>query len=68
MTLLGTAVAVGLWLAAGLVAYAVLAAIVLFYLPPVDRLRSGPAVDAAFAVTLPLVLAMTWLAAVRRRG
>lgn len=68
MTLVDTAAAVGLWLLAALVVYAVGAFMVLFYLPPADRLRSGTAVDAAFVLTLPLVLAATWLATLRRRG
>ena len=66
MTLLDTAAAVGVWLFAGLVVYAVVAAMVLFYLPSAERLPNGTAVDAAFVLTLPLVLAMTWLATLRR--
>lgn len=67
MTLAGTVAAVAIWLVVGLVAYGVVAGVVLFYLPPADRLESGAAVDAAFAFTVPLVLAATWLAAVRNR-
>lgn len=66
MSLLGTAVAAGLWLAAGLVVYATLAYVVLFYLPSADRLPNGTVADAAFVATAPLVLAVTWLAALRR--
>lgn len=66
MTVLGTAVAVGLWLAAALAVYAVVAAAVLFYLPSAERLPNGSAVDAAFVLTLPLVLAAAWLATLRR--
>ena len=68
MTLVGTAAAIGLWLVAGLLAYGLLASLLLFYLPPVDRLRAGPVIDAVFALTLPLVLATTWVATLRRRG
>lgn len=68
MTLASTGTAVGLWLVAGLVGYAVVAYLVLFYLPPVDRLESGTAADAAFVLTLPFVLVATWLAALRQRG
>lgn len=68
MTLASTATAVGLWLVVGLVGYAVLAYVVLFYLPPVDKLESGTAADAAFVITLPFVLVATWLATVRQRG
>ncbi|MDZ7702714.1 MAG: hypothetical protein U5J98_12000 [Halobacteriales archaeon] len=66
MTVLGTAAAVGLWLVAILGGYVLIASLVLFYLPPVDRLEYGPAADAAFVLTLPLVLATTWLAGLRR--
>ena len=67
MTLLGTAAAVGLWLLAAVAVYAVLAGVVLFFLPPAEELPNGTVVDGAFAFTLPLVLATTWLATLRRR-
>lgn len=68
MTTVDAAATVGLWLAVGLAVYAAVAGAVLFYLPPADRLPSGAVADAAFVVTLPLVLAATWLAAARNRG
>lgn len=68
VTLVGTAAAVGLWLVALVVGYAIVSYLVLFYLPSADRLPSGTAADAAFVVTLPFVLAVTWFAAIRRRG
>ena len=68
MTLVGTAAAVGLWLVALVVGYVAVSYLVLFYLPSADRLQSGTAADAAFVLTLPFVLAVTWLAAMRRRA
>lgn len=68
MTLVGTATAVGLWLVALVVGYVAVSYLVLFYLPAADRLPSGAAADAAFVLTLPFVLAVTWLAAMRRRA
>lgn len=68
VTLVGTAAAVGLWLVAILVTYVAVSYLVLFYLPSADRLPSGTAADAAFLLTLPFVLAVTWLAAMRRRS
>ncbi|MFB6352592.1 MAG: hypothetical protein ABEJ92_00750 [Halobacteriales archaeon] len=65
MSLAGTAAAVGLWLLLFLLAYAAVAAVVLFYLPPADRLPSGTLADVAFAVTVPVVLLVTWLRAAR---
>lgn len=67
MSLLGTAAAIGLWLVVGIGVYAALSYLILFYLPGADRLSSGVVADAAFVVTLPFVVAMTWLAAVRNR-
>ncbi len=68
MTLVDTAVAVGLWLVVGLVGYAFASYVALFYLPPADRLPNGTVADAVFVATVPFVLATTWLAAVRNRG
>ena len=61
------ATAAAVWVAAGLVAYAAVSYAVLFYLPPADSLPSGIVADAAFALTLPFVLAVTWLSAVGKR-
>jgi hypothetical protein len=68
VTLVGTVAAAGFWLVSLLVAYGLLSYVILFYLPSADRLPSGTAADAAFVVTLPFVLAVTWLAAMRRRA
>lgn len=65
MTLVATAAAVGLWLVAGLAVYALAAYALLFYLSPGNRLTNGAVVDAIFITTVPFVLAVTWLAAVR---
>ncbi len=66
MTVIDAVAAAGVWLAAALVVYVAVAGLVLFYLPSAERLPNGSAVDAAFVLTLPLVLAATWLAALRR--
>lgn len=68
MTLVGTAAAVGLWLGALVLGYVAVSYLVLFYLPSADRLPSGTAADAAFVLTLPFVLAVTWLTSMRRRA
>jgi cytochrome c-type biogenesis protein CcmE len=68
LTLADVLVAAGVWLVAGLVAYAVGSYVVLFYLPSADDLPNGTVADAAFVATAPFVLAVTWLAAVRNRG
>lgn len=65
MNLVGTAVAVGLWLAVLAVGYAVLAYVALFYLPPAEELPDPAVADAAFVFTAPFVLAVTWLSAAR---
>lgn len=66
MSIAGTAAAVGLWFLLALLIYAAVAAAVLFYLPPADRLPSGTLADVAFAVTVPVVLLVTWFRAARR--
>lgn len=68
MALLDVAVAAGLWLVLGLGVYAAASYAILFYLPPADRLANGTVTDTVFVATLPFVLAVTWLAAVRNRG
>ena len=65
MSLLGTAIAAGLWLVVLAVAYAVAAYAALFYLPAADELPSGTVVDAAFVFTAPFVLGVAWFAAAR---
>lgn len=67
MSLVGTAVTVSLWIGVGLVAYAVAAYVVLFYLPRAVELPNGAVADIAFGATLPFVLAVTWLAGYRYR-
>lgn len=68
MTLADLAVAAVLWLVVGLVAYAIGSYAVLFYLPSAEDVPNGTVADAAFVLTAPFVLAVTWLAAVRNRG
>lgn len=65
MSLLGTAVAVGLWVVVVAVGYALVAYVALFYLPPAEELPNGTVADAVFVLTVPFVLAVTWLAAAR---
>lgn len=65
MTLLGTAVAVGIWAVVLAVGYALAAYVALFYLPPADELPNGTVADAVFVFTVPFVLCVTWLAATR---
>lgn len=67
MSLHGSPVSLGLWIVVGLVVYAAVSYAVLFYLPRPEELPSGTVADAAFAVTLPFVLAVAWLAAVGKR-
>lgn len=62
MSLVGTAVTVGLWIGIGLVAYAMAAYVALFYLPSADELPNGAVADLVFGATLPFVLVVTWLA------
>lgn len=66
MTLVGTATSVALWIGVVVLIYLVLAVVVLFSLPSAEDLPFGTAADAAFAFTLPLVLALTWVATRRR--
>lgn len=68
MTLAESAMAVGLWAIVVIAVYAGVSYVLLFYLPPADRLANGTIADTVFVTTLPLVLALTWIAAVRNRG
>lgn len=68
MTLVDAAATLALWLGIGLATYVAISAAVLFYLPSAQRFPSGAVADAAFVVTLPLVLALAWIAALRNRG
>lgn len=67
MTPVDAATAAAVWVAVGLVAYAAVSYALLFYLPPAESLPSGTVADAAFALTLPFVLAVTWLSTVGNR-
>jgi hypothetical protein len=50
-----------------LIAYVTSAAVVLFYLPPADRVASERVADVAFAFTLPLVIVVAWINGARNR-
>ena len=66
MSAVDAAAAVAVWGAIGLVLYTVGAYLLLLYLPPAERLPQGAVADAAFALTLPFVLALAWVASKRR--
>jgi len=68
VSLATTAAAGSLWLLVGLIAYVTSAAVVLFYLPPADRVASERVADVAFAFTLPLVIVVAWINGARNRS
>ena len=68
MTLVDALAGAAVPVLAVLVAYAVGAYVLLLYLPSAERLPSGAVADAAFVLTLPLVLALAWLSSAGRRS
>lgn len=66
MGLIGFLTAGAVWLVVGLVVYGVLAYFLMFYLPTAEELPNGTVADAAFVLTAPLMLVVTWIAATRR--